>query len=507
MAAMDLHTAVCDLLQCEVPVVLAGMGGVARSELVAAVTDAGGFGFLGMVREPVDLIRREIDAVRRMTSLPFGVNLIPAATPADLLARQVEVCIDARIRAVALFWDLDPGLVGRLRDADIVVLCQVGSLAEAEAAQAAGADIVAVQGWEAGGHVRGTSGLGPLVAAAAARLDAPVLAAGGIVDGAGLACAMFAGAHGALVGTAFLATEESFAHDHHKSRIVDAAADQTLHTDVFHVNWPMGAHVRVLPNSVTRGEHGDAFHHPKDVIGADGDRPIYLFSTDSPLRTTTGDVEAMAIYAGQGVGQISAIVPAAERLKAIADGAAAILTRRVVQHGDGAVVEVSSPACFAAEAPDAYMGYADCNELVAEIGALLSARRAGAFLAAWWASRAPDSGRRSQARSIHTVELLARRVLVGALVSLGAELPARGRERDDADLMNPGFDDWIAQARNRDRAWSARVRKLLPRVRDHELHRALLELADTWDERIAHLLQRPSDVREPRAHPPAGAAP
>src|SRR4029077_15566638 len=89
-----LHTPVCDLLGCKYPVVLAGMGGVARSELVAAVTNAGGFGFLGMVREPPSLIRKEVEAVRRATSQRFGVNLIPAATDSGLLERQLHTCID-----------------------------------------------------------------------------------------------------------------------------------------------------------------------------------------------------------------------------------------------------------------------------------------------------------------------------------------------------------------------------------------------------------------------------
>src|SRR5262245_37144414 len=101
-----LKTAVCDLLGCQYPVVLAGMGGVARSELVAAVSEAGGYGFLGMVREPPDLIRTEIKRVRSATRRNFGVNIIPAATTPDLLAAQVKVLVDEQVPAVALFWDL-----------------------------------------------------------------------------------------------------------------------------------------------------------------------------------------------------------------------------------------------------------------------------------------------------------------------------------------------------------------------------------------------------------------
>ena len=120
--------------------VLAGMGGVARSELAAAVSSAGGFGFLGMVREPPELIRREINRVRAATTCPFGVNLVPAATPADLLEAEIEIIVAERVPAVTLFWDLRPDIVRRLKDSACLILCQVGSVREAEEAAAAGAE-------------------------------------------------------------------------------------------------------------------------------------------------------------------------------------------------------------------------------------------------------------------------------------------------------------------------------------------------------------------------------
>jgi nitronate monooxygenase len=125
------------------------------------------------------------------------------------------------------------------------------------------------------------------------------------------------GAQGAVLGTAFLATHESFAHDYHKQRIVDSREGQTVHTQAFHINWPEGAYVRVLESSVTRGQRGDPFVPERVTIGQEKSRPIYLFSTDSPLRDMTGDYEAMALYAGKGSAAINDIVPAAERLKRI----------------------------------------------------------------------------------------------------------------------------------------------------------------------------------------------
>jgi nitronate monooxygenase len=300
------------------------MGGVARSELVTAITQAGGFGFLGMVREPPNLIRQEVEAVRRLTSKPFGINLIPAATDSELLERQLGMCIELAVPVVALFWDLVPCVVERLRDAGILVVCQVGSAKEGDSAQRAGAQILIAQGVEAGGHVRGTTPLKLFLPEIIACSDVPVLAAGGIVDGGDLADALRSGADGVVMGTAFLASPESFAHDYHKQRILQARSQETILTDIFHINWPIGAPVRVLQNSATRGERGDPFGL-SCIIGEEEGRPIYLFSTDSPLRSMTGDFEGMALYAGQGVDKIDAIVPAGERLKAIVNEATRLL--------------------------------------------------------------------------------------------------------------------------------------------------------------------------------------
>ena len=139
-----------------------------------------------------------------------------------------------------------------------------------------------------------------------------------LVDGADLVTVLALGAQGAVFGTALIATEESFAHEYHKRRLVEAATEDTVLTDAFHINWPHGAKVRVLANSVTRGERGDPFGKTRTVIGDEEGRPIYLFSTDSPLRSMTGDFEAMALYAGAGVGRVDAVQPAAARIHAIA---------------------------------------------------------------------------------------------------------------------------------------------------------------------------------------------
>ncbi|WP_291345291.1 nitronate monooxygenase family protein, partial [Acidiphilium sp. 20-67-58] len=307
------------------------MGGVSRAELVIAVTEAGGFGFLGMVREPVALIRAEVEQVRQHTNLPFGVNLIPAATEDTLLEAQIATCIELKVPVIGLFWDLSAPLVQRLREAGMIVVCQVGSVTEALAAQAAGANALIAQGCEAGGHVRGDVSIDVLLSDIVAAVDIPALAAGGIASGADLATMLALGAQGGVVGTAMIATHESFAHNYHKERLVAAKCGDTLLTDVFHINWPMGAKVRVLANSVTRGEHGDPFTAARTMVGHEADRPFYLFSTDSPLRSMTGDFEAMALYAGTGVRRIDAITGAGEKLHQIVREATALLEAGVAR--------------------------------------------------------------------------------------------------------------------------------------------------------------------------------
>ncbi|MCB1885631.1 MAG: nitronate monooxygenase [Geminicoccaceae bacterium] len=332
MTATPLHTPLCDLLGCRYPILQAGMGGPARSGLVAAVAEAGAYGFLGMVRETPDLIRAEIDAVRRRTERPFGVNLIPSTTDPDLFAAELRACLERRVHSLCFFWDVVPDAVARAKAAGCRVLYQVGSVEDAVRAEDAGADIVVAQGFEAGGHVRGTVTSLVLVPQVCRAVAVPVAASGGFADGAGLAAALALGAAGVHCGTAFLATEESFAHDHHKRRVVEAGSADTVHTDLFAINWPPRSPVRVIEGATVRdsgrplhGNRPDDF--PREVIGHEGDRPIYRYSTDSPLRNMTGDLEAMPLFAGQVAGAIDGIRPAAEVVRAMAGDAEAILRR------------------------------------------------------------------------------------------------------------------------------------------------------------------------------------
>ena len=480
-----LQTPLCGLLGCDYPVVLAGMGGVARSALVAAVSEAGGFGFLGMVREAPALIRDEIRQVRAATTRDFGINLIPAATKPALLEAELEVALAERVAAVTLFWDIRHDIIARLRAAGCLVLCQIGSLDEAQEAVAAGAHILIAQGVEAGGHVRGEQPLATLLRAVTAHVSVPVLAAGGIIDGKGLAAALALGAQGAVVGTGFLATRESFAHDYHKDRIVAARADETLLTEAFHIHWPKGAKVRVLPNSVTRGERGDPFAGgERRPIGEELGRPVYLFSTESPLRDMTGDFEAMAIYAGAGAGAIDRVPSAAERLGAIVEEAA-----RILGNGAGAAEDAvnapSSPACSMHEADDAYMGYAGRAELVAFLNELLEAERAGARVTLRTALAAQDDRIVALMHAIQRDEAKWCAMLLRHLKALG-ETPSTKVGAFYGKAM--AIEELAARIAflNRGQGWVVRkLREMLPRIRDDGLHAELAEMLRSHEANIA----------------------
>jgi nitronate monooxygenase len=347
-----LRTPICDLLNCDYPILQAGMGGVARAELVSAVSNAGAYGFLGMVRESPQRIHDEIQKVRQRTDRPFGVNIIPAATKTDLLLQQIDVCIENKINSICLFWDVDAGVITRFREAGILVLHQIGSTDDAIEAWRAGAQILIAQGYEAGGHVRGMQSLFTLLPEVAGATPLPVVASGGIVDGKGMLAAMMLGAQGVHCGTLFLATEESNAHDFHKRKIVESLSKDTVHTELFHINWPRNAPVRVIHNSVTRGEYAGK----ETVIGYEKQRPIYLYSTDSPLKETRGELEAMALYAGQGVSMINDIVPAERRVQDLLQQVKSSLGA-ADQYPQRDPITVSSPPCFLSESEDRFAGY------------------------------------------------------------------------------------------------------------------------------------------------------
>lgn len=269
-----------------------------------------GLGIMSMVRMSPDFIREQIRETRALTSRPFGINLIPAVAPASGIESQLEVCLEERVPVLSLFWCDATPFIERCHAAGITVMFQVGSVAEARSAAAAGVDIIVAQGMEAGGHVRGQVGLLPLLPAVIEAVPSiPVLAAGGIVNGRGLAAALSLGADGVSVGTRFVATVECEAHPDYKQRLLEASETDTVYGEVFHVGWPQAPH-RVLKNALTNGATPPAGPIARIRLG-DETIEVPLFGSAPPTVHTVGQTELMANYAGQGVGLIRNILPAA----------------------------------------------------------------------------------------------------------------------------------------------------------------------------------------------------
>src|SRR5580692_9497444 len=225
---MSLRTPLCDLLNIKYPIMLAGMGGVSYAELCAAVSEAGGFGTLGMAGRSHSEIRDEIKKVRDLTGKPFGVDLL-AAVP-ESLERTADLIIDGGAAAfISGLGVPPPHLVKKFHDAGLKVMNVSGTVRHAMSAQAGGLDAVVAQGTEAGGHTGKVAGMA-LVPQVVDAVKIPVIAAGAIVDGRGLAAALALGAQGVWIGTRFIASTEAHAGGIYKQVIVDADDEDTIVT-------------------------------------------------------------------------------------------------------------------------------------------------------------------------------------------------------------------------------------------------------------------------------------
>jgi enoyl-[acyl-carrier protein] reductase II len=224
---MKLHTPLCDLLHIEHPIMLAGMGGVSYAEVCAAVSEAGGYGCLGMAGRTPDEIKTEMRKVRALTDKPFGVDLL-AAVPGSLEA-SVDIIIEEGATAFVAGLGIPLPIIKRLHDAGLKALVVGGAVSHAVKAQEAGCDAIICQGSEGGGHT-GLVGTMPLVAQAVEAVSIPVIAAGGIYDGRGLAAALALGAQGVWIGTRFIASKEAHAGGLYKEAVVAARDVDTVRT-------------------------------------------------------------------------------------------------------------------------------------------------------------------------------------------------------------------------------------------------------------------------------------
>ena len=327
-----LRTPLCELLGIEHPIIAAPMGpDLTGPELVAAVSNAGGLGFLQAQLAPPPLFREEIRRVRELTDKPFGVNLI-LHFPID---EQIAICIDERVPIVSFFWGDPTPYVERVRSGGAKVFHQIGSVADAERAAKANVDVIIAQGVEAGGHIAGevsTVALVPRVVDAVA--PRPVAAAGGIADGRGVVAALALGAQAAVLGTRFLASTESRAHPDYKKKLLAANENDTVRTTLFGFGWPNAPHRTLRTPFVEQWLGGEArgqeSRADEPIVGQTiiGGQPTPLprFLGFPPNVDATGDLDSMDFLAGQGVGLVRAIKPAGEIVRELVDEAREIIS-------------------------------------------------------------------------------------------------------------------------------------------------------------------------------------
>lgn len=222
-----LHTEICDILDCRYPIVQTGMGWVATPELVAAVSNAGAFGFLAAATIPPDEVEGEIRRVKELTDRPFGVNFLMDAPGADVIA---DAIIRQRVKAAGYNRAPSGELIGRLKARGVVCVPTCGAVRHAQKAQKLGADIIIMQGGEGGGHT-GTTPTSLLVSASADAVEVPILAAGGFRDGRGLVAALAFGAAGIAMGTRFVLTAESPVPPSTADRFLAAGVNDVIVTD------------------------------------------------------------------------------------------------------------------------------------------------------------------------------------------------------------------------------------------------------------------------------------
>jgi len=315
---MALHTPLCDLLNIEHPILLAGMGGVSYAPLAAAVSNAGGYGVLGMAGTTPDFIRDQMRQVRALTDKPFGVDLL-AATP-DALTDAVEVIIAEGASSFIAGLGVPMPIIARLKSAGLKVMVVCGAVKHAVKAEQAGCDAVICQGGEGGGHT-GLVGTLPLVAQAVDAVKIPVVAAGGLYDGRGLAAALALGAQGVWMGTRFIASTEAHAGDLYRQAVVEAADEDTVRTRCY-----SGKPMRVKKNPYVE----DWESRPSDIQGFPQQAMVSIQA--GAMGGIGGQIEGLdadrsCFAMGQSAGGIHEVLPAGVIVEQLVAEARASISR------------------------------------------------------------------------------------------------------------------------------------------------------------------------------------
>jgi nitronate monooxygenase len=302
-----MQTRITKLLDIQFPIIQAPIGSATTPELVASVSNAGGLGMLALSWTDLETTRAKIKETRYLTDKPFGVNLVLEWDQSE----RVQICIEEKVPVVSFFWGNSTPFI-KLLKANGTKICQtVSTCEEALHFEKSGMDFLVAQGWEAGGHVLGKVASSVLVPSIADKIKIPFVSAGGFTEGRGLLAALSLGASGIWVGTRFLMTNEANASSTYQGLIAKANENDTVYTErLFNIGWDNAPH-RVIRNSTV--ENWEKLGKPEitqrpneyEIIARkQNGATIERYSDDIPTRTTVGNLEALAIYAGQSVGLI-----------------------------------------------------------------------------------------------------------------------------------------------------------------------------------------------------------
>jgi enoyl-[acyl-carrier protein] reductase II len=308
---MALQTRLTELLGIEHPIIQGGMAWTATAELVAAVSNAGGIGIIGAGHMPTDILRTEIRNAKALTDKPFGVNLMLLTPHIDEL---VEMVLEEGVHAVTTGAGNPGKYMSALKEAGVKVLAVVPSVALAKRMESIGADAVIGEGMESGGHIGDltTMVLTPQLADA---VSIPVVAAGGIADGRGVAAAFALGADGVQVGTRFMCAEECTIHPDVKAEVIKAKDRDTVVT-----GRSTGHPVRVLKNKLSKQiELLDKENKAAEIEE--------LGSGKLALGMRQGDTSMGSLMAGQIAAMVTCVQPAAEIVNEMMSEAEAVMTR------------------------------------------------------------------------------------------------------------------------------------------------------------------------------------
>lgn len=307
---MKLKTVICKLLDIEYPIIQGGMTYLGNAGLVSAVSNAGGLGVISGNASP-DWVREQISSTRLLTDKPFGVNIVPTS---PFTEEVIKIILQEKVAIATVGGGISNIDISELKGAGLIVVPVVSSVASARYSERLGVDAIVAEGTEAGGHIGRITTMA-LVPQVVDNVKIPVVAAGGIAEGRGLAAALALGAQGVQIGTRFICAEECIAHPEYKKKIIEAEACDTMV-----IEQSTGHPVRCLENEMTRKSSA------MESAGASREYLEQLSTGKFYSGAIKGDVNEGLLVAGQAAGMVMDIKPAREIIEQLVSEAERVIT-------------------------------------------------------------------------------------------------------------------------------------------------------------------------------------